>query len=167
MKKNSSIRFINNWVILIFVFNIILSCQKDKYWADAYNIVWNEQSNNASESMPVGGCDIGCNVWVENGSMYLYFGRSNSFDENNALLKSGRVKIDFTPNPFANIRQGLKLKNGLINIDGKNGKLHAQARIWVEVDKPEIHIEIKANNKISAKAEYQFWRFDKFPISSR
>ena len=44
--------------------------------------------------MPVGGFDIGCNVWVEEGSIYFYFGRSNGFDENNALLKSGRIKIE-------------------------------------------------------------------------
>ncbi|MFN8206835.1 MAG: DUF5703 domain-containing protein [Bacteroidales bacterium] len=166
-EKKSPIRFIASWLIWIIIFNVILSCRKDKYWTEAYNIVWNTQSKNASESMPVGGCDLGCNVWVENGSLYLYFGRSNSFDENNALLKSGRVKIDFTPNPFVSIRQELKLKNGFIDIEGNNGTLSAKARIWVEVDKPDIHIEISANEKITSKAEYQFWRFDKFPVSSR
>ena len=134
---------------------------------DKYNVIWTTQSKNASESMPVGGYDMGCNVWVEDGSLYLYFGRSNSFDENNALLKSGRVKIDLTPNPLVNIRQELKLKNGLIEIDGNNGGLNARTLVWVEVDKPDIHIEISASQKITVKAEYQYWRFDKFPISSR
>jgi len=130
----------------------------------SYNVVWTSQSKNASESMPVGGCDVGCNVWIENGSVYFYFGRSNSFDENNALLKSGRVKLDFTPNPFVNIREELKLENGMIELKGSNGDLNAQAKIWVEVDSPNIHVELTSNRNISAKAEYQYWRFEKKPI---
>ncbi len=34
---------------------------------DRYNVVWTSQSKDASESMPVGGHDIGLNVWVEEG----------------------------------------------------------------------------------------------------
>lgn len=144
----------------------ILACTHKKPELSEYNIVWETQSKNASESMPVGGCDAGCNVWVENGSIWFYFGRSNSFDENNALLKSGRIKLDFTPNPFVNIRQELKLRNGLIEIKGSDGDLTATAKIWVETEKPNIHFELNSNKKISAKAEYQYWRFDKKPISS-
>jgi hypothetical protein len=129
-----------------------------------YHVVWNTPSKNSSESMPVGGCDVGCNVWVEDGSVYFYFGRSNSFDENNALLKSGRIRLDFSPNPFVNIRQELKLENGLVQIVGSAGDLQATAKIWVETDQPNIHVEVQANRKIEAKAEYQYWRFEKKPI---
>ncbi|MEI6143152.1 MAG: DUF5703 domain-containing protein [Mariniphaga sp.] len=131
-----------------------------------YNVVWETQSKNVSESMPVGGYDIGCNVWVENGSIYFHFGRSGSFDENNALLKSGRIKLDFTPNPFVNIRQELKLEKGYVEIKGANLGLNATAKIWVEVEKPNIHFELSANQKLTAKAEYQYWRFEKKPIKS-
>ena len=34
---------------------------------DSYNVVWTTQSRNSSESMPLGGGDLGLNVWVENG----------------------------------------------------------------------------------------------------
>src|SRR5215470_14760169 len=60
---------------------------------NAYNIIWTTQSGNASESMPCGGGDIGLNVWVENGELLVYIARSGSFDENNALLKSGRLRV--------------------------------------------------------------------------
>ena len=53
------------------------------------------QSNNSSESMPLGGGDIGLNVWVEKGDLYFYFSRSGTFDEHNTLLKLGRVKVTF------------------------------------------------------------------------
>ncbi|MBL0744651.1 DUF5703 domain-containing protein [Chryseolinea lacunae] len=132
-----------------------------------YNIIWDSQSKNSGESMPVGGHDVGCNVWVENGSVYLYFGRSNNFDENNALLKSGRIKLDFSPNPFHDVRQELKLENGLIDITGSNHELSASLRIWVEVDRPAIHIELTSNKPISGQAEYQYWRFEKKPVITR
>lgn len=132
-----------------------------------YNVIWDSQSKNSGESMLVGGHDVGCNVWVENGSVYLYFGRSNSFDENNALLKSGRIKLEFSPNPFKQIRQELKLENGLIEITGSNNTLNASMRIWVEVDRPNIHIELTSNKPVSGKAEYQYWRFEKTPITTR
>jgi len=38
---------------------------------NGYNIVWDSQSSNPSESMPVGGGDIGLNVWVENNELLL------------------------------------------------------------------------------------------------
>jgi hypothetical protein len=153
-----------NLLLAFLLLGVLLKAQIPAKSLASYNIVWETQSKNASESMPVGGCDVGCNVWIENGSVYFYFGRSNSFDENNALLKSGRVKLDFTPNPFVNIRQELKLENGLIEMKGNNGDLNAQARIWVEVDSPNIHVELTSNRNISAKAEYQYWRFEKKPI---
>ena len=35
-------------------------------------LVWNSQSDNSSASMPCGGCDVGMNVWVENGDVLFY-----------------------------------------------------------------------------------------------
>ncbi|HRB74389.1 MAG TPA: DUF5703 domain-containing protein, partial [Niabella sp.] len=49
---------------------------------DSYNQIWTTQSQNASESMPVGGGDIGANIWVENNELFLYFMKTGSFDEN-------------------------------------------------------------------------------------
>ena len=152
------------WVLILFLAASSFSLSAQTSQLDQYNVVWDTQSRNSSESMPVGGCDIGCNVWVENGSIYFYFGRSNSFDENNALLKSGRMKLDFTPNPFINIKQKFQLINGLVEIAGSDGDLNAVAKIWVEVDRPNIHFELKSNQKITAKAEYQYWRTSKKPI---
>src|SRR5271156_2781102 len=80
-----------------------------------YNVIWNSQSQNSSESMPLGGGDIGCNVWVENNDLIMYIARSGTFDENNSMLKLGRVRISLSTNPFKNnFRQELKLKQGYI-----------------------------------------------------
>jgi hypothetical protein len=37
-----------------------------------YNVVWTSQSKNSAQSMPVGGGDVGLNVWVENNELFFY-----------------------------------------------------------------------------------------------
>jgi hypothetical protein len=122
---------------------------------------WTTQSRNSSESMPVGGGDIGLNVWVENGEIYFYLSRSGTFDENNTLLKLGRVKVKFLPNPFAGktFRQELILKDGYVHIKGSDGKLNAELNVWVDVFKPVVNIDITSNQKIVTEASYESWRF--------
>jgi len=147
----------------------LISCQNENQHdaLSSYDVIWESQSKNSAESMPVGGYDIGCNVWVEDGSIYYYFGRSNGFDENNALLKSGRVKIDITPNPFKTFKQELKLENGYVQVSGEDGEYRLTALLWVETARPFIHFEIESNKEVSVLAEYQNWRINKTPIISR
>ena len=78
--------------------------------------------------MPCGGGDIGLNVWVEHGELYVYMAQSGCFDENNALLKPGRLHVKCTPNAFEGdyFKQELKLEEGFIQIDGRNKKLAVQ-----------------------------------------
>ncbi|WP_431291594.1 DUF5703 domain-containing protein [Pedobacter sp. P26] len=125
-------------------------------------MVWNTQSLNSSESMPVGGGDIGLNIWVENGNVYLYMSRSGTFDENNTLLKIGRVKLKLSPNPFLGktFKQELILKDGYAQVSGSNGKLNTKINVWVDVFNPVIHLDIKSNQKIKTEASYESWRFE-------
>jgi hypothetical protein len=138
-------------VVLLF----IIAALKAQDISD-YNVVWNTQSQNSSESMPLGGGDIGCNVWVENNDLLIYIARSGTFDENNSMLKLGRVRISLSTNPFkSNFRQELKLKQGYIEISGDND---THIKLWVEVFKPVIHIEITSGKKFIAKAAFETWR---------
>jgi hypothetical protein len=61
---------------LILIPGTTILTQSPNEWIDQYNITWTSQSRNSSESMPVGGGDIGCNVWVENGDILFYMSRS-------------------------------------------------------------------------------------------
>ncbi|HXO74887.1 MAG TPA: DUF5703 domain-containing protein, partial [Puia sp.] len=110
--------------------------------------------------MPCGGGDIGLNVWVENGDVLIYFARSGSFDENNALLKGGRIRIKLNPNPFQtdNFRQELNLQDGSITITGKIASHTTKARVWVDVFRPAIHIDLSGNQPVKAEAIYESWR---------
>ncbi|RZK38999.1 MAG: hypothetical protein EOO90_20290 [Pedobacter sp.] len=124
------------------------------------NIVWTTQSKNSSESMPVGGGDIGLNVWVEKNEIYAYISRSGTFDENNTLLKLGRVKLKLNPNLLdgGSFKQELVLKDGYILITATKGKLSAQVKVWVDVSKPIVNFEVNSSSPIVTEASYENWR---------
>ena len=131
-----------------------------------YKTVWNIQSKNSSESMPVGGGDIGLNVWVEDDIVYAYFSRSGTFDEHNTFLKLGRLKLELTPNPFAQgdgFRQELVLEDGYIKIE-QNG---VQVKFWVDVFHPVIHLEVMSEDNIQTKLSYENWRYKDKEIKGR
>ncbi len=111
--------------------------------------------------MPCGGGDIGMNVWVENGEVLIYVQRSGSFNEDNALLKSGRIRIRLSPNPFEGkvFKQELHLQDGFVSIDGKSAGVKATIKIWADVFSPVAHFEIASNKKIGVSAAYESWRY--------
>ncbi|WPU96715.1 DUF5703 domain-containing protein [Mucilaginibacter sabulilitoris] len=128
---------------------------------DRYNPTWTSQSKNSSESMPCGGGDIGLNVWVEHGELLFYIARSGTFDENNAMLKLGRIRVKLSPNPFdgGEFKQELTLHNGTVFIDGKSSGISAQIKLWVDVYRPVIHLSIKSNKAIKTEAAFESWRY--------
>ena len=148
-------------LICILGFYIFPLCRaSEKPDVSLYNIVWDTPSANASESMPCGGGDIGLNVWVEHGDILFYLSRSGTFDENNEMLKLGRVRLTLTPGIVGNtdFRQTLQLDKGRVLIQG-NG---TEVLIWVDVFRPVIHVEINGKNATSLKAGYENWRFEDY-----
>src|SRR5690606_33434089 len=152
---------------IIFFLVTVLSpvVAQDIRWKDYY-VSWTTQSKNSAESMPVGGGDIGLNVWVEHGELLLYLGKTGAFDENNTLLKLGRIRLHLYPNPFEGqkFRQELQLDKGHIVVTGEHKGVKAEVLVWVDVFSPNVHLEVKANRKIDVEAAYESWRFqDLFP----
>ncbi|MBJ6110419.1 hypothetical protein JAO73_15455 [Hymenobacter sp. BT523] len=149
----------HGWAILLFLFPLLSHAQSPELATN--NVTWTSPSKNAGESMPCGGGDIGLNVWAENGDVLFYIARSGTFDENNSLLKLGRVRLHLSPNPFEKgiFKQGLTLQTGDVTLTGTVGKATAQVHIWAEVFKPIIHVEISSNEKLTAEATYESWRF--------
>ena len=90
------------FAVLILLFVFVCQCRVDNQHPsmESNHIVWTEQSKDASESMPLVGGDIGCNVWVENGDLLVYVQRSGSLSENGEYLKMGRFRFLVDPNPF-------------------------------------------------------------------
>jgi hypothetical protein len=151
------------------IFTIMhLNAQQSRV-SDPYNIIWNSQSKNASESMPCGGGDIGLNVWVENGDLLIYVARSGSFNEDNALMKTGRLRVKLFPSPFDGkiFKQELHLQQGYITVEGENNGLKAVVKIWVEVFHPVVHLDVSSNKKIAVEAGYESWRYQDRIIKAR
>ena len=137
------------------------AAQDDLAWLDPYNVVWTSPSKNSSESMPCGGGDLGLNVWVEHGELLCYLQRSGCFDENNEYLKLGRLRVRLDPNPFtagASFRQELKLREGYVEITGALAGQPAILRVWTEVQRSVVHVEVEASQPVTVSAAYENWR---------
>lgn len=126
-----------------------------------YALSWNRPSENAAGSMPCGGGDIGLNVWVEKGELLIYMARTGILDENNTLLKAGRLRVKLSPNPFNGdqFEQTLHLEDGYITVTGKNGNLHTTVSVWVDVQEPVVHVEVTSNRNTVAQVAYENWRY--------
>ncbi|WP_242689038.1 DUF5703 domain-containing protein [Pedobacter sp. SYSU D00535] len=128
---------------------------------NSYNPVWTSQSKNSSQSMPLGGGDIGLNVWMEDNDLLFYIARSGTFDENNSMLKLGRVRVRLSPNPFdgaEHFRQELHLKDGYITVTATKGKQKAELKLWVDVFRPVVTVEMNSSVPVIATASYESWR---------
>ena len=145
--------------ILLLFTSVVLSAQSPTL--EQYNLSWNSQSANSSESMPCGGGDIGLNVWVENNEVLFYIARSGTFDENNGMLKLGRVRIQLSPNPFdgGTFKQQLNLAEGSVKISGNKEDQTVEITLWVDVYSPVIHVDVESNRKTTVEAFYENWRF--------
>ena len=149
------------FIAILFLFLGVISGISKDILPDNYNVVWKSQSKNSSESMPLGGGDIGCNVWVEEGNILLYIAQSGNFDENNEMLKSGRLRIHLSPNPFlkGDFSQELKLEEGSIEIKAKNAENEAKIKLWVDVFHPVVYADIECNIPTTVTATYENWRY--------
>lgn len=124
-----------------------------------YHLKWDAQSNSSAESMPLGGHSIGCNVWVENSEVLLYFQQSGCFDENGSMLKGGRLRIGFGSDPFAlSFLQELHLADGFIQIQGQAARGKLSMRLWVNAQLPVIHIQAWADYELELSVQYENWR---------
>lgn len=134
-----------------------------------YNPVWTTQSSNSAASMPCGGGDIGLNVWVEKGELFFYIARSGTFDENNALLKLGRIRVSLSPNPFEGktFRQELVLKDGYVNIQAAKGDLSVDIKLHADVFQPMVQLELKSSKALKATFAYENWRNSDRPIRGK
>jgi hypothetical protein len=143
----------------LLIFGSFLRLAAQQAPIDRCNVVWNGASRDASGSMPCGGGDIGLNVWVENGDLLFYFARSGSFDENNAFLKGGRIRIRLQPNPLEGVvRQELVLRDGAVVVSGRTRGAAVKIRVWVDVFRPAVHVDMDGSRPLDAEVTYESWR---------
>jgi len=124
----------------------------------AYNVVWNSPSTDRTGVMPLGNGDIAAGVCaIEGDALYLLLSKNDAFDEQGDLLKTGRVKIELSPNPFAKgkpFRQTLDLKTASILIEANGVRL----LIWADANKPVYHVQITSPSPIKVQADVNPWK---------
>jgi hypothetical protein len=129
-----------------------------------YNVVWNSPGSDATSSMPVGNGDLGANVYVVgDGDLFLLLGKTDAFDQNGNVWKTGRIRIRINPNPFrqgANFRQTLNLAEGCIDIiaSGSVAGDSLRIRIWTDANRPVYHIDLQSTADVDIKVEPEFWK---------
>lgn len=94
-----------------------------------YNVTWESPSVDSLDSMPLSGrLGAGANIWVQDGSIWIYLAHNGAYDEQGRLLKLGCVRI--TPGHLrlggSGFRQELDLPTGAINIQQADFK----ASLW-------------------------------------
>ena len=135
---------------------------------DTLNVVWNSPSPDHHGSMPLGNGEIGLNAWMDRvGDLHFYISRTDSWSEGGHLLKVGKVRVSFEPNPLtdgAGFHQELTLKNGEINIriDGKNP---TDIGVWVDAHSPVIYVTAESAEPIRATARIELWRTEPLEMS--
>ncbi|HEX3856046.1 MAG TPA: DUF5703 domain-containing protein [Verrucomicrobiae bacterium] len=139
---------------------------------NSYNVVWTTTSTNGSAgSMPIGNGDITANVWVENnsGDLMMYIGKSDSWSEGTRLLKVGRVRTHFSPNPFASglpFNQTLNFYNGEIDITAGQSGSQVNLRIYIDANQPVIRIEASGQQNFTMSCSNEIWRSSVQPLNS-
>lgn len=123
-----------------------------------YHVIWNTPGKDSSDSMPTGNGDIGVNVWTDKkGDLLLYLGKTDSWDENGRLLKVGRLRLHFENCSFQNpqnFRQELSLSESAIFINTDE----IQMKIWVDANRPAVHIEAESSKACAITAALEIWR---------
>ena len=127
---------------------------------DSCNVVWDSPSTNSSGSMPLGNGDIGVNAWVEeNGDLLFFISKTDAWSDCGRLLKLGQVRVRLTPSLAARpFRQELQLRQGRMVIrSGAEGSA-ATLRLWVDANRPVIHVECESQKVMQAQVSLHVWR---------
>lgn len=104
------------------------------------------------------------NVWVEQGDILFYLSRSGCFDENNTLLKLGRMRISMSPQlDMGSFRQVLHTAEGYVEITDGN----TSVQLWADTGKPVVHVEVSGKKALNVAATYENWRTFDRPVGRR
>ena len=133
-------------------------------------LTWKQPSVNAYGSMPLGNGDIGINLWVEqDGDLLFYISKTDSYSEDQQLLKLGRVRVHFGSNPFRSgeaFLQVLDIQKGeiAINVGAEGNELRLLA--WVDAHHPVIRLEMTSQRPVDVHVSLELWRTAKREVTN-
>ncbi len=124
-------------------------------WLESARVVWNSPSQDSVDSMPLSGrLGAGANVWVQDGSIWLYLSHNGAYDENGRLLKLGCLRV--TPADTAlgspGFRQTLDPATGTISITQGD----FSARLWFAGE--TLLLETTGHTALPLDVAFGTWR---------
>lgn len=141
---------------------------------DAFNVVWDSPSKNHHGSMPLGNGDVALNAWMTaDGDLHCYLSKTDAWDDNARLVKIGKVRVHFEPNPVAGaqaFRQELRLNEGCVEIRlGDSARLDSNPattiRLWVDAHHPVIELTAESAAPLEATAFLELWRTNRHTLA--
>lgn len=123
---------------------------------ERYAYSWSEPGKAATDSMPIGNGDLAANVYTEGDSLYLLLSKNDAFDSNGDSIKTGRLKISFSPNPFegGNFKQTLNIAEACVDIFAGGVSI----RVWADANNPLYNIQISSPVDISVRVQNETWK---------
>jgi len=127
----------------------------------SYNVVWDSPSPDAWESMPLSGrLGAGANVWVQDGSLWLYLATNGAYDEDGRLMKLGCLRITPANGALkdpASFKQELDLASGSISIEStsKTGS-SMNLKLWFAGE--NLVIQSTAKEATTLNIQFGSWR---------
>ncbi len=98
---------------------ILALCACAQAGVESCKVTWNTPSQDSVDSMPLSGrLGAGANVWVQDGSIWLYLAHNGAYDSHGRLLKLGCVRITPKDRPLggAGFAQTLDPATGTISV---------------------------------------------------
>ncbi|HVU32685.1 MAG TPA: DUF5703 domain-containing protein [Opitutaceae bacterium] len=122
------------------------------------DVVWTTPGASEQDSLPLGNGDLAANVWTEGkGDLVLLLAKSDAWTELGKLVKLGRVRIHLEGEPFVDpgkFREVLRLETGDIEIAAGD----TTYRIWIDANRPALHVEIHSAAPRALRATLETWR---------
>lgn len=139
-KQYKSLFIMRRQLLTLFVLFFYVGLYAQSDLVNEYSISWDSPSENSSGSMPIGNGEFGANVWMErNGNLVFFLSRTDSWSENAALYKLGKIRMSFNPLEIGadtKFRQYLDLKNGRIDFEIMNGADKVNLTFMVDAYNP-------------------------------
>ena len=154
-------------ILLGWSVSLILSCvpgvlEAAEHWTAPGNVVWPTPSQDAAGSMPLGNGEVGINLWAEqDGDMFFYVSRNDSFSEISQLCKVGKIRVSLSPNPFRAglpFEQALDLEHGVCTITAGPDSARVTLRVFVDADHPVVHVTGQSVSPVSVTVTVESWR---------
>ncbi|MFC1526792.1 DUF5703 domain-containing protein, partial [Candidatus Latescibacterota bacterium] len=137
---------------------------------DHYDPTWRTPSSTSAGSMPIGNGRTGLNVWVEgDGTLRFYISSTDSWSQNNVLMKLAGVSVAWNPTPFAAgvaFTQKLALRDGAIVITaGDEADPSATVRVWVDPHRDVVHVTGTTASPAEMTVSLDVWRKKTRPMT--